>query len=194
MPDRLRTTLKFNAYGTLNQAGFAYANVRLTPTFAYDIDPSLGSTAMPGFTELAGIYRKYRVNSFKHQCHFSNRESFAVGAYLIPVNVDPTANVATFQKFLSNSSCVKTILGPLTGHSTAELTIKADVGHYGGSANTVMEDSYSALTAGAAAPANNIFVAIGIWVINGGALVGGVDTANDIEINIDFYELATPST
>ena len=102
MPSRLRTTLKYNTSGILNNAGVVFANVRLKPTDAYDVDPTLGSTSMPGFTELAAIYRYYRVRACLFKADFSNRESFPLMAYVALVNQDPGQNSSAYQNYLSS--------------------------------------------------------------------------------------------
>jgi len=191
MPDRLRTVLSYNGNGNLNNGGFTYANSRLIPTYAYDIDPVLGSTSMPGFTELATLYRSYRVNWFRQVCAFSNEESFPILVYMCPLNVDPGADTTLFQQLLSNKRCVKTLLGPLTGNGIATLDSgRVGVEEFGGVARTLSEDRTAAN--GTTAPLNNIYEATGTITNGTNTLANGVFVTTDLYIELDFYELLTP--
>jgi hypothetical protein len=192
MPDRFRTTLRFNASKAINNATFINANVRFEPTFAYDIDPVIGSTAAPGFTELATMYKNYRVNRWKLSVYGSSQEAFSCQFYVCPVNTDPGANTASYQNYLSSRDSRKTFLGPLTGNGIAKLTTGwISVASFGGSSTYTMQiDAYSG--SGTTAPLNNIWCIVGI--LSGSAvLVNGVDVTLDIEFDIDFFELLNPT-
>jgi len=191
MPDRLRTTLRFSEVDVINNAGFINANIRHRPTCAYDINPALGSTAMPGFTELGGMYRFYRVNKWVSTARWSNNETFPVQAYIAAVNFDPTVNTAAFGQYLSSRTSKKAFLGPLTGYSVATLQLPVSVASFGGSQTSTKQiDSYCGTTAGTI-PTNLIWLIIG--VLGGPVLVNGVSVVIDHDIDVDFFELANPA-
>jgi len=190
---RVNTNLRFNIVGTINNAGFLYANNRYRPTNAYDVDPSLGSTSMPGFAELAGIYRRYRVNAATVKISFSNNETFSVGIHLCPDNSDPGSNTSGFQKFLSNPDCQNLVVGPSTGNSVGRLSSTEYVSSFGGSSTREkIDDNYSGDTSGTNPPPNNIYWYVGI--VSAVNLVSGVYFNIDCDVNLDFYELTTPAT
>jgi len=190
MVPRLRTTLRFNTTTSINNVGSIFANKRYQPTGAFDVDPVLGSTAAPGFTELGNIYRQYRVNSYRIVASFSNAEAFPVTVYICAVNFDPTANSASFQTFLSSRECRKKFIGPLTGNGLATLRQSVRTADFTGASNLGVIDVYTSLTN--ANPANNVFHMIG--VVGLANLVSGVDVTVDIDMDIDFFELASPAT
>jgi len=189
MVPRLRTRLRYNTTTNVNNGGSIFANKRYQPTAAFDIDPVLGSTAAPGFAELANIYRYYRVNAYTMRCSFSNAEAFPVTVYLCAVNFDPGANSTSFQTFLSSRECRKKFLGPLTGNGMGTLVHRVQIADFTGASNLGTSDPYSALTN--AIPANNTFHMVGaVALVN---LVNGVDFTLDVDFDIDFFELASPA-
>jgi hypothetical protein len=193
MPDRLRTTLTFNKSFTLINAGVAFGNQRFRPTYTYDVDPVLGSSAVPGFTELSALYGSYRVNWFRTIAAFSNQESFAEQVYMIPTSYDVTINNPAYQSYLSNRRCVKTLLGPLTGSGIGHLDSgRIGVDEFGGVAQNMSSDATVGSTLMATSPTENIFYAIGFEGPQ--VSVNGIFTTMTIYINIDFFEMLTPPT
>jgi len=192
MPDRLRTTLSYNGQGTLKNVGVPYSNSRLRPTFVYDVDPVIGSTAVPGHTELSSIYGSYRVNWFRQICAFSNNESFAECVYLCPLQADPGANTTAYQALLSNKRCVKTLLGPDTGACCATL----DSGRIGqdtfaGLSNRAMTADYSS-GSGTTGPTDNLWIATGFYSA-GSNSVNGVYVTTTVYINVDYFNILAPA-
>jgi hypothetical protein len=60
VPSEMMATLGYSATVALTAAS-PYFSYPLTPNAAYDVDPSLGSTATQGLTEFAALYSKMRV-------------------------------------------------------------------------------------------------------------------------------------
>jgi len=191
MPPRFRTTCTFAAQPNMLHTGFAYSNIRYSLSNAFDIDPTTGSTAMPGYSELSQLYRRYRIVSSHVWVAFVNGETFAGTCYVCPVNADPTANASQYQSFISNPLCREAGLGAITGTSRAVLQITASPEQFGGSADTLTDDSYSALVN--AAPVNGIWVAIGFYNQTGSQTTG-ISLSVRIKTILDFYEFQTPST
>jgi len=190
MPARMETRLTYQKTVAVANAGFTYANVRFTPTSAYDVDPTLGSTAMPGFSELSGIYRFYRVRSFVCRARFSNLDSATTGTvYICPTNIDPGANASPNQPYISNRRARTDIIGPLNGNGVSKaLVVKAGPDTYGGVVWTGQLDSYCAGVA--STPTNNIYVAAGFQANT--AMTSGVNLDISITIRLEFFELSSP--
>ncbi len=192
-PDRFRTTLKFNSVGLHFNNGQIYCNIRFAPTNCYDVDPTLGSTAMPGFTELAGIYRRYRAIRFRAKVSFANAEAHTGVVWVCPVNADPGANTSSYQTYLSNKRCKAQAIGLSTGSSTAGLkTGWVGVAEFGGSRNPENDDRYSGDTSGSNAPQNIIYLAIGF--ITDVAQTVGMMVCVDLEVDLEFFELSSPAS
>jgi len=186
----MQTTLTYQKTVAVLNAGFTYANVRFTPTSAYDVDPTLGSTAMPGFSELSGIYRFYRVRHFMARAMFSNLDAATTGTvYLTPTNIDPGANASPNQPYISNRRAKTYIIGPLNGNGVSKaLVVRTGPDDFGGVVWTGQLDSYCAGVA--STPNNNIYVAAGCQMNT--AMTAGVNMDIMINIQVEFFELASP--
>jgi hypothetical protein len=191
-PRRVRASLLYHAFGVVNNVGIAHANVRYTPTYAYDIDPLLASTAMPGFTEWGAIYRFYRTHSSSIRVTFSNKEAFPITSCICPVNFDPTANTASFANYFSSRLSKTAAAGPLTGNGVNVLQNSFTTADIGGVASIQTLDSYCAQTSGAAAPGNNWYWFVGI-LTDGSLLVNGVFFDVALTVDVEFFELQSPS-
>jgi len=192
-PSRIATRLRFSKFVTISAAAATAANVRFSPTFAYDIDPTVGSTAMAGYSEYASMYRFYRVQKSMIKVHFANEQAFNVVVYIIPVNLDPSANYNSTQAqdYLANPFCRQSIIGPLTGRNTTVVAHSETTANYGGAWNRNVADYYTGSTAGTQ-PTNNWFWSVG--VVGTSNVSTGVDALITLDIEIEFFELANPSS
>jgi len=168
-------------------------NVRFVPTFLYDVDPTVGSTSVPGFTEWGGLYRFYRVNASKITASFANGQAFNTVCYICPVNTDPGANhsAALAQTYLSQKRSKKHICGPLTGNGQCTLSSRETTAGFGGSANNLSADNYTALVSGGT-PTNNWYWDVG--TVGTGNVTVGVDVEVSIDIEVEFSEVQAPSS
>jgi hypothetical protein len=190
---RYRCWLRYSTLTQMNNAGFTTTNLRFNPTYAYDINPTIGSTAAPGFNELAGMYRYYRVRASRIKVNFANNEAFNGLVAVLPVNFDPTQNhsVAITTSYLSQPVCRTKPVGPLTGQSRATITHEASTSQFGGAADYDIADDYSASTTGTA-PINSWFWDV-IFTPGTSTLVSGIFVHVNIDIDIEFFEIGAPA-
>lgn len=197
-PPRLRVVSDYTMVKQQSNNGQSYYNSRLIPTFLYDIDPALGSTAMPYFTELAGIYRRYRLVKCSVQFKFANRETFPVLVYVVPNNTDPGNNVATGQDaFYSNPRAKKMVVPGSAGNNVGKLGLTFTVAEFAGSVNVNLDDVYSARMDGTGgSPVQALTVVFG--VISTGAdlltTTGGLTMSLDLKLEWDAFEILLPAT
>lgn len=184
--------LRFQKTANVNNAGVSHANVRFSPTYTYDVDPILGSTAVPGFSELTAIYRWYRVRRVRYKVSIVNTETFPIVACTCPVNFDPAANTPNFQNYNSSRRAKTKVLSIAGGMDRAVLSGQFSIADFGGAAEILLPDVYGGT--GSASPANLIWLFVGINTVAGGALVGGATFDIDLDIELDFFELSNPST
>jgi len=188
---RLRTKLTFNKFINLGLAsGVPFLSIYFQPTYAYDVDPVVGSDAMAGFYELGKLYTKYRVNSYTIVSNFCNNEQFAVEALILPSNTTFSGSGLTPQTMLANPRCRRTLLGTYA-QFPKKLRDRVTVSDFGGSANRQMADQYTGATAGGA-PANNLFHTVAIWA-DSSTFNAGVTIDTSVTVDIEFFELATPT-
>jgi hypothetical protein len=193
VPPRAYTKLHFWAVKALSNAAANFANVRMTPTLAYDIDPSLGSTAMPFFSELGAIYRYYRCLGSQITVNFVNQgDVTACQGIVCPVNSDPGANSLSFVNYFSNPLSKKSSFGALSGMSVAKVSGSAKTDMFAGAKWTGAFDAYCGFTTGSPNPTNNWYWYIGFYCQP--AMTNGVWAFIDLAVDLCFFEEQLPST
>lgn len=187
---RTRMTLRFSKTVTFSNATLFTANIYFVPTFLYDVDPTIGSTAVPGFVEYAALYRQYVVIASSIRVRFMNNEAFPQLAFVIPLNGPPGANQSLSTTFtqLAQRVCESAALGALTGNGMCAIEHSWSTSQFGGAHDVRGDPSYFGSTAGGS-PTNNWYWNIGVTSGLAGT-VAGVLTHIDIEITCEFFELA----
>jgi hypothetical protein len=175
-----------------SNAGLIYANVRYNPAYVYDMDPTIGGTSVPGFTEWAGLYRFARLRSSRINVSFVNKEAFPVTMVICPNNFDPGANTSAYANYSSSRFASLQSTGPLTGNSACTMSGFQSTAHFAGVRPNHLLDSYCFPTAGGTPPNNAWFWYVGA---QGSTLftAAGVYARVTIDAEIDFFELTSPS-
>jgi len=190
LPPRLTVRTRYQVDLALNNMGFSYANVRYEPTYCYDVNPSLGSTAMPFFTEVMLLYRFYRTKSAKISVQFVNKDASETTCYVCPVNFDPGANTSSFQQYLSNPNSKRAIASPLGGMDRCTIHHHATTAGFAGSRWLGDDDLYS--SNGSVSPPNNWYFIVGIANIVG--LSFGCTISVSMDVTFVAFEENTPSS
>jgi hypothetical protein len=191
VPDAIRVRLIWYDSNTVfNNAGAGYVSKRFQPSSAYDLDPLIGGTAVPGFNEWAAFYKKYRVLSSKTIVTAANYDAnTVVQLVMVPLHVDPGATpvLNTITSWLSQPFSRKAILSKSGGMDRATVALSLSHRDFVGSDTLLYDDSYSSNVT--TNPVNNIFLAVGFYVIGGVAtFTTGVATNITISIMCEFYE------
>jgi len=194
LPARYQTSLKYQSNSVIRNAASVFANSVFTPTYVYDLDPLLGSTAVPYLSELAKLYRFYRLIGYSCTVDFTNLDSTSAGTvYVCPLNVNPGPNSLLYQSYLSNPRSKSAIIGISTGKGSAgPLKIAAGVDEFGGVKWTGQSDVYAAQTDGSTIPTNNMYVAIGYLCTP--AMGNGLVANVTLRLRVEFFEFTTPPT
>jgi hypothetical protein len=188
MPDRLFTKLCFQGLGTSTITSPAVHNsFRYIPSAAYDVDPGLGSAAMPGFADLASIYRSYRVTVSKITVTCNSFSSAnAVEMSLIPVSLDP-GSAPSFNEVASwpGNPFSKVKLLSQLGGPPVTLSSTMTTERMFGSKEVYFDDKHAAFTN--SSPVNNWYWAVGI--IADGAPLSPLKCSFrvSVEIGLEFY-------
>lgn len=192
LPPRCNIWTRFAKQIDISNAAVPYANIRFQPTFAYDVDPVVGSTAMPFFSEMAGLYRFYRCIESRITVNLANADSAPVTCVVCPVNFDPGVNTASFQNYFSNPLSHHDILASTSGNSKGRLTASARTDSFAGAKWTGAIDGYCGPAAGTTAPNNNWY-----WFVGGHNLnnfTNGFFADVIIDIHLCFFEETSPSS
>lgn len=184
-PDKLRVTLSFTEFIQQSIAiGNNNTTQRFRPTNAFDVDPVLGSTAVPGFTEMAALYSTYRVvaSSIKLETVQNGTQSM-VSSVVVPLNADPGASPSAtvvqswFSTFHSKRAGLANLGGPV-----AIIRNEMTTERIFGTKAVYFDDNFSAPVSGG--PTNNWFWAIG-WVSGGNAVGSAIVVTGNVEIRLD---------
>jgi len=189
MPPRFQTTLRFSKEVVISNVASGWANARFAWTSCYDVDPIVGSTAMPGFAELAAIYRYYRAIRSSIRVDYGNLDALSGTVIVCPVNFDPTANTTSYQNYLSSRSAHHRPIGSLQGNGAVSVSHRTSIKDFGGTFVPAL-DSYSAVVT--AVPVNNIYWLVGAYMNN--VMTNGVTINVYIDITLVFFELSSPAT
>jgi hypothetical protein len=194
-PPRIRVNLRFAKTTFMSNVTSTTTNIRFNPSYVYDVDPALASTALPGFTEWAGLYRLYRTRSSRITVDFSSQENFSGTCAVVPINNDPGQNhVASFTaRYLAQPISRQKVVGSVGGMSHARISHYATTASFGGSADAEVEDNFSAPTSGGSAPNNSWYWDV-IYYTGFSPIVNGVFVNVVLDVEVEFSELANPST
>lgn len=188
VPDRTYTRLRFMGYGNLVIPTIStHIGARYRPSSAFDIDPLLGSTATPGFTELAAFYSNYRVTSSRCKFIFSNTSSVqGCVVVVLPLNVDPgsTPSLATVQSWIEQPYAKIKCCG---NSGSPAVTISSDMSteKIFGSKMVYLDDNFQSLVT--TNPVNNWYWAVGAMSPLAPASAQTVNVLIDIEIGVEFF-------
>jgi hypothetical protein len=189
LPPRLTVHTRYQLSEIMALPLSQYANVRFNPCFCYDVNPVLGSTAMPFFTEVMTLYRFYRTLKSSIHVQFVNLDTAPATAYVCPVNFDPTANSGSYQNYLSNPNSKMVELSAGLAQCRGFLRHTASTDSFAGSRWNGDIDAYSATSS--TAPSNSWYWMVGI--LEPTNIVSGVHMSVCIDITFVAFEEASPS-
>lgn len=186
--DETHVTLEWPTTFTLTSVGAQAVSKRWVPNGAYDLDPVLGSTAMPGFAEYATFYSFYRVISYSYFLEVTNNQVFPVSAYVLNTNNDLGLTASNFELYSVAPHCQGILL---SGFPSAKgyhaFKGKFEVSRILGSRAPETEDNYRSLTN--ALPADLVWLSLGINTNSAANLLTAVGVTMKLRLfcNTRFY-------
>lgn len=190
VPDRLKTTLRFWKALAIDQSLSPNQMVRFQPSAAYDVDPTVASTAMAGFNELSALFRSYRVKSsrIKVETACTSLDSM-VQVTVLPTNSDPGSSLPAGYAVSAREQpyAISKTAAPLGG-GMCNIFNSMTTKKIFGSPMTDYDDNFAALVN--TIPVNNWF-----WVIIFYSLAT-IPSADPtlcnvyIEVDVEFYDRA----
>lgn len=153
---------------------------------AYDVDPSVGSTAMPGFTELAAIYQRYRTLRMSYKFTCCNQEAYSV-AVVHGFSAKAIASGSLNLQYGGNPLMHVGMLGASTGQGRGIYRQSSSVMNIVGTKQPLFDDLYTGSTTSATlATAGTVYCYFGI--IAPVALTAlGVNVVAEITLQLQFY-------
>jgi len=185
MPDKLQTRLVWSGIQQITVASGFHTSYRYMPSAAFDVDPALGSTAMPGYGELAQFYGSYRVVQSTIKVQIVSPTTGTASAVVLPMNQDPgaTPSFATVAAYPGSPySQYKIVPASSAPPTTFEMTMSSE--KIFGSKAVYFDDAFSALTN--AVPSNNWYWAIGI-ITPTSVTSQGYTLMVKLEVDVEFF-------
>jgi len=184
IPHEYDTKLEFTYASTLNNTVGAAVSRRFTPNAAYDVDPTLGSTSTPGFSELATLFNYYRVVGYSYSIEMVNKETFPVLFVVTNTNLDP--GTSGLGSYMGNALTQSTLVsGSAGGPCRYEFAGTLSVVEVVGSKAVELDDNYASLTS--SLPTNKIWSAIGVDGL-GSTLTNGCGFLVRYVMHVRFFE------
>lgn len=187
MPQEYVTDLTYTSLGVLLFTGVQNTN-QVFSTDAYDVDQALGSTAMPGFTEMSAIYAKFRTLRFSYNIEYVNQELFPVMVLAGYYNTPPPGLID--QDFAGNPLWKSTMLSSAQG-GPCNKTLKDSkaVSQILGTQTYLYDDLYSGSTT-AKSVTNPQYIVSAVASPATGT-TAGVVVRNSITLKVQFYRMRT---
>jgi hypothetical protein len=180
----------FDQNCVINNSGGTYVAKRYRPTGPYDIDPTIGGSYVPGFTEWSAFYKLYRVLSVKARLDLVNFDSGTVlKVVFLPLNLDPgaTPSLQDIVSWALQPRARTTMLSKSGGMDRSSLALSFQCRDVVGTDSFFYDDSYGANVT--TVPDNNVYVAIGAFVVGGiGSFTQGLGTSLTLTMQVEFYE------
>jgi hypothetical protein len=191
VPDKLVTTLSYIdvSHSSIGIPATVAGSFRYRPTAIYDVDPLIGGTTIPGFTELSALYNYYRVHSSTIKGYFVNQDATTAPLIIIlPLNSDPGSGPTptTLQSWEMNPYSKMYLMSSKGGYDRAIITNHMTTKKLVGSQSVKYDDTYaSAVTT---VPTNNWYWAVGALSEGGVNFTLGVTYQVKIDITVEFYD------
>lgn len=185
MPSTFRTTMKYIVQDIVTNVGGVLASIRFR-TDAYDVDPALASTAMPGFAELALIYARFRAIGMGYKFSVANQEAFSLSV-IHGFSTSSIASGSLVLTYAGNPLFHTAILGPLTGQNRGQFSQRKTVREISGTDQSLFDDIYTGSTASATlATAGTVWCNFGI--LSPVALTAaGVLVTVEVTLDLELY-------
>jgi hypothetical protein len=185
MPSQYVTNLKYLVAYVVTGVGTTQTSVQYR-TEAYDVDPALASTAMPGFTELAGVYQRFRALRMSYKFSAANQEVFPM-IVLHGFSATAISAASLNLQYAGNPLFSTGMLGPLTGQDRGTFSKSAAITQIVGTKQPLYDDLYTGSTTSATlATAGTCYCYFGV-VTPVPLTAAGVFLKVEIILQLQFY-------
>jgi hypothetical protein len=187
MPATYVTNMRYLIDTVLTSVGALQTSLQYR-TEAYDVDPTLASTAMPGFNELAAIYQRYRTLRISYKFACANQEAFPI-SIIHGTSALAIASGSLNIQYAGNPLFSTGMLGPNTGKSTGTYRRSTAITDVVGTKQPLFDDLYTGSTTSATlATAGTVYSYLGI-VAPAALTALGCFVCTEITLQIQFYRI-----
>lgn len=184
-PDKMTVSLKYPILKLINSVASSGQSVRFYTNGVYDVDPTLGSTSTPYFSEWTAMYSYYRVLSYKLDVHVTNNETSTVNFYVVHSNTDPGTTGINYLQYANASYNKVTSLAANTAqHSMHVVSRLSPMRIVGDRAVRTEQNFWGSSTSN---PVDSTYIGLGAS-INSGNLTNGVYVTGFLEFFVEFFD------
>lgn len=176
----------------LNSGSTSTAARYIKSNDAYDVDPSVGSTATTGFTEWTKFYTYFRVVGYKTRLHFVNTNSIpvviTVGETNVTLGLSSGNNTTTdLFPYSGNKNFQKRVLTANTsGGSKCTITCFHTISQIVGSTSPETDDNFRG--GSTASPIDLTYIVFGATSFAGASIPNNVDVMVEHELVVRFFD------
>jgi hypothetical protein len=190
LPPEMDIKLAYQPNKTAINAAASTCGIRFYANGAYDVDPVLGSTTMPGFTTFigtsstTGLYNYYRVIRTSYDLTICNNEAFPVRVYTGYTNTDPgtTGNL----QLPGNPMFKSALISAKGGNDRVRFRDTKNIATILGSSGVETEDNFRGTYT--ANPVDLVYLFVGGNSVAGAFLPNGLSIAGSLTMTIRFYD------
>lgn len=181
------------AIGGASPAGTGYKFDLYNLNSAYDVNNSLGTSAMPGFKNWAAMYQNYRVHSCKITCKVTNPSSLPVFVGMwVSDTYQPPSGWVELMEYSSQAGSVQMAM-TASGGSKDQVVFKKYISmRKWATTQAFNDDNFAALIS--ANPANRIFGQIYVASMDSGTTPAIVYQQLKITQYVEFFNRILLST
>jgi len=185
MPDEMLVTLGYPLEGQIADASTFHSAKRWQVNAAYDVDPILGSTSTPGFSEWAALYTYYRVIEYYIIILISNLDTQPYELDFVHSNEDPGNTGLQYHNYASQPYCSRSMIAAKGGMDRATYHKKMICAKLLGSVAIETSDTTRALVN--AVPADLLYFGVGVRSLTATNQTNGVVFTGSIRMRCRFY-------
>jgi len=187
MPNEYDVQLQYASYKYSGAPGALFYTTRMRPNCPYDFDPTLGSTATPVFSELAGLYQYSRTIAYEVKVTVNNNSAVPGEACFFETNVDPGVGGSLIANIGNPFSQLKLVARQGCAHDTCHFTTgPRAVSTIVGSSEVEKDDNFASLNT--TIPANQVWVTCSFDGTAVGTNVTQISMLWEIRAHVRFYE------
>lgn len=188
MPEEYDTVLKYIVVQSASNNGGTLASLRFTSN-AYDVDPSLGNTAMAGFAEFAAFYQRFRTIGMKYKFSAVNQENFPISV-IHGFGASAITSGSLGMNYGENPLFQTYVLGAPNGQARGIFQSSNSVANIAGTATVLYDDLYTgSTTSNTMSSTGMVYCYFGIAAGQAGALTAaGCFVHVEISLHVRFFK------
>lgn len=192
VPDQIYTIMhyvddvKTGILGALGTDG-TYGAITYRANSVYDPSTYLGNVSVNGFTQMADIYRKYRVVGMKIKVFLTNASDEPCMVVVCPSTLDitgatPGYTYQTIQQLVDYPYAKSMILSPAGGQDRAVITNYISVKKFAGHTEAKFDDTYASLN-------NNNPITLLYWTLAAYTITKGIPSVGNVwfDARVTYY-------